>query len=156
MTNYEFILHECKKAHYGSWNIVAVDACMQRLQGLTREELVRLLTSKWVGRKDEVRMEASRLLLQEQRNQGEAKIRNAATEELGRMLAELKGDYLKLTRKELKRRYQALDQPRQMAIIRLFLNAPSKQDRKWGEVREKWQKRGLANPPSIFDLMKKK
>lgn len=42
-----------------------------------------------------------------------------------------------------------------MTIIGFFLKAQSKADKKWGEVREKWQKRGFANPPSIFDSWKK-
>ena len=65
------------------------------------------------------------------------------------------GNYVKLARQELKQRYQAVDHDLQMKIIYFFLHANGKQDKKWGEVREKWQKRGFANPPSIFDSWKK-
>lgn len=37
-----------------------------------------------------------------------------------------------------------------------FLNGSTKQDRKWGEVREKWQKRGFANPQSSLNHEKNK
>ena len=71
------------------------------------------------------------------------------------MLAEKNGTYVKLARAELKKRYQVVDKKTQMIIIGFFLKAQSKADKKCGEVREKWQKRGFANPPSIFDSWKK-
>ncbi len=71
------------------------------------------------------------------------------------MLIEKGGNYVKLARQELKERYQHVDHETQMKIIHFFLLGPTKQDLKWGEVREKWQKRGFANPPSIFDSWKK-
>ena len=42
MTNYEYILNECKKAHYGVWDERAVNACIDRLRNLSRDELLRL------------------------------------------------------------------------------------------------------------------
>ena len=141
MTNYEYILSECKQAHYSVWNERAVEACIQRLKGLTRDELLRLLTSRWLSSKDEVRKAVTRTLFHEQLERREAKIREATVDELGLMLTELNGNYVKLARVELKKRYQVSDK--------------DTQDRKWGEVREKWQKRGFANPPSIFETWKR-
>lgn len=155
MTNYEYILSECKKAHYGVWSEKAVNECIQRLHVLTRDELVRLLTSRWLSPKDEVRKAVSRTLFHEQLEQRDAKIREATIDELGAMLAEKNGTYVKLAREEMKKRYQIVDKDTQMTIIGFFLKAQSKADKKWGEVREKWQKRGFANPPSIFDSWKK-
>lgn len=54
MTNYEYILSECKKAHYGKWEDAAVESCIEKLRGLTREELLRLFTSRWLSKKCKV------------------------------------------------------------------------------------------------------
>lgn len=82
-------------------------------------------------------------------------IHNATIDELGKMLIEKGGNYVKLARRELKERYQRLDHDSQMRIIGYFIKGTTKSDVSWGSVREKWQKRGFANPPSIFDSWKK-
>ena len=155
MSNYEFILNECKRAHYGQWNLSASKSCIDKLKGLSREELLRLFTSRWLSRKCEVRDAVFGLLFKKQLEQRETLIRDATIAELGNMLIEKDGNYVKLARKELKERYQRVGHEHQMTIIRFFLQASSKQDKKWGEVREKWQKRGFSNPPSIFDSWKR-
>lgn len=154
MTNYEYILGECKQAHYGNWSEKAIEACIQRLGGLTRDELVRLLTSRWLSPNDEVRKAVSRTLFKEKLELRTAKIRDATVDELGYLFTEPKGKYVKLAREELKKRYQVANKNTQMTIIRFFMHATSKQDRKWGEVREKWQKRGFANPPRFFETLR--
>lgn len=156
MTNYEFILSECKQAHYGKWEPNAVSACVDRLRGMTREELLRLFTSRWLDQKCEVRKVIFGLLFKEQLERRETLIRDATIDELGTMLTEKGGNYVKMARQELKERYKSVEHDAQMCIIRFFLKGNTKQDRKWGEVREKWQKLGFANPPSIFDSWKKK
>lgn len=155
MTNYEYILSESKRAHYGAWSEKTVAECIQRLNGLTRDELIRLLTSRWLLPKDEVRKAVSRTLFHERLEQRDTMIREATIDELGAMLVEKNGTYVKLARTELKKRYQESGHDTQMAILRFFIHAAAKQDKKWGEVREKWQKRGFANPPSIFESWKK-
>ena len=154
MTNYEYILSVCKQAHYGAWSEKAIEACIQRLEGLTRDELVRLLTSRWLSPKDEVSKAVSRTLFKEELELRTAKIRDATVDELGHLLTEPNGNYVKLAREELKKRYQVANKNTQLSIIRFFMQASSKQDRKWGEVREKWQKRGFANPPRIFETLR--
>ena len=151
MTNYEYILEECKKAHFQLWTPAAVEACVEKLKGLTRDELLRLFTSRWLDKKDEVRQVILKLLFKEDLERREALICDASIEELGEMLIDKNGEYVKLARLELKERYKSAAKDTQMLIIRYFLRGNTKSDVKWGEVREKWQKRGFANPPSIFD-----
>ncbi|MBO4800913.1 MAG: hypothetical protein J5545_03510 [Bacteroidaceae bacterium] len=151
MTNYEYILIECKNAHYHQWTPTAVEACVKKLKGLTREELVRLFTSRWLDKKDELRQVIFAILFQNEKEQLEAMIHNASVEDLGKMLIEKNGKYVKWARQELKERYQRVDHDTQMSIISFFMRGQTKTDVKWGQVREKWQKRGFANPPSIFD-----
>ena len=155
MTNYEYILNECKNAHYKHWTPTAVETCVNKLKGLSREELVRLFTSRWLDKKDELRQAIFEMLFRNEIAELDALIRNASIDELGQMLIERKGKYVKRARLELKQRYQHVDHETQMLIIRYFMKGQTKSDVKWGEVREKWQKRGFANPPSIFDSWKK-
>ena len=155
MTNYEYILSECKKAHYGQWNAATVVSCIEKLNGLTRDELMRLFTSRWLIHKCEVREAIFGLLFKEQLERRIAKIRDASIDELGAMLIEKNGDYVVLARKELKERYQRTNHETQIRIIGYFIKGTTKSDVSWGAVREKWQKRGFANPPSMFDSWKK-
>ncbi len=155
MTNYEYILAECKNAHYHNWSPTAIEACVEKLEGLTRPELVRLLTSRWLDRRNELRKVVFAMLYRTELDKIDYFIHESPIEELGPMLAEQNGKYPKLIREELKARYNASDHDTQMRIIGYFLKSCSKQDRKWGEVREKWQKRGFANPPRIYDSWKK-
>ena len=128
---------------------------MEKLQNFTRPELMRLFTSRRLDRNDEVRKVIFAMLYRTELGQIDNFIHESPIEELGPMLAEQNGKYPKLIREELKARYNASDHDTQMRIIGYFLKSRSKQDRQWGEVREKWQKRGFANPPSIFDSWKK-
>ena len=155
MTNYEYILKECKKAHCGKWDGGAIEACIKRLPSLTRDELIRLFTSRWVDKKSEVREAIFGLLFKEQLERRDALIREASIDGLGAMLIEKDGNYVKMARHELKTRYNQTDHDTQMRIISYFNKGTTKSDKKWGEVREKWQRRGFANPPSIFDSWKK-
>lgn len=117
MTNYEFILNECKNAHYQQWMPTAVEVCVEKLKGLTREELVRLFTSRWLDKKDEVRQIIFEMLFKDELERREALIRDASIDELGEMLIDKNGNYVKLARQELKERYKSANKDTQMLII---------------------------------------
>ena len=151
MNNYAYIVNECKKAFYGKWDEQAIDACVSRLEILSREELVSLLSCRWLKKNDEVRKEVVKVLFKEQLEQHEQMIATSTIDELGAMLIEKGGNNVKWARIELKRRYQEASHEEQMSIISFFKKGMTKQDVKWGETREKWQQRGLANPSGVFD-----
>ena len=155
MNNYAYIVNECKKAFYGKWEDQAVEACVSRLHALSREELIKILSSRWLTKKDIVRKEVVKILFKVQLEQHKQLIATSTIDELGAMLIEKGGNNVKWARIELKRRYQETTHEGQMRIISFFKKGSTKQDVKWGEVREKWQQRGLANPPSFLDLIKK-
>ena len=137
MTNYEYILNECKKAHYGKWTTDAVSACVEKLKELSRSELLRLFTSRWLDKKDEVRKVIFNLLYGERLAMRAKMIREASIDELGAMLMDKDGNYVKLARRELKERYKNVDLDVRRQIVHFFKNGTTKQDVKWGEVREK-------------------
>lgn len=155
MNNYAYIINECKKAFYGKWEEQTIKACISRLPSLSHEELVNLMSCRWLKKNDEVRKEVVKVLFKEQLEQHEQLIATSTIDELGAMLIEKGGNNVKWARMELKRRYQDASYEEQMRIISYFKKGTTKQDVKWGTVREKWQQRGLANPPSILNLIKR-
>lgn len=155
MNNYAYIINECKKAFYGKWEEQAIKACISRLPSLSHDELVSLMSCRWLTKKDEVRKEVVKVLFKEQLEQHEQLIATSTIDELGAMLIEKGGNNVKWARMELKRRYQEASSDDQEKIISYFKKGTTKQDVKWGTVREKWQQRGLANPPSILNLIKR-
>ena len=138
MNNYAYIINECKKAFYGKWEEQAIKACISRLPSLSHDELVNLLSSRWLTKKDEVRKEIFKQLFKEQIKQHEQMIATSTIDELGAMLlVEKGGNNVKWARIELKRRYQDASHEEQMRIISYFKKGTTKQDVKWGETREK-------------------
>lgn len=155
MNNYAYIINECKKAFYGKWEEQAIKACISRLPSLSHDELVNLMSCRWLTKQDEVRKEVFKLLFKEQIEQHEQMIATSTIDELGAMLVEKGGNNVKWARIELKKRYKEASSDDQEKIISYFKKGTTKQDVKWGTVREKWQQRGLANPPSILNLIKR-
>ena len=155
MNNYAYIINECKKAFYGKWEEQAIKACISRLSSLSHEELVHLMSCRWLTKQDEVRKEAIKVLFKEQIEQHEHMIATSTIDELGAMLVEKGGNNVKWARIELKKRYKEASSDDKEKIISYFKKGTTKQDVKWGTVREKWQQRGLANPPSILNLIKR-
>ena len=123
---------------------------MDRLPKLSRQELVHLLTSRWLGKSDELRKEIVKVLFKEQIEEHQRKISSSSIDELGAMLIEKGGNNVKWARIELKARYKKATHAEQMEIISYFKRGTTKQDVKWGEVRAKWQQRGYAEPPRFF------
>ncbi len=137
MNNYAYIVNECKKAFYGKWDEQAIDGCVSQLGTLSREELVLLLSCRWLTKQDEVRKEAVKVLFKEQIEQHEQLIATSTIDELGAMLIEKGGNNVKWARIELKKRYQKASPDEQMIIASYFKNGTTKQDVKWGMAHEK-------------------
>ena len=106
MDNYAYIVNECKKAFYGNWDEQAIKDCVSRLPSLSREELVLLLSCRWLTKQDEVRKEAVKVLFKEQIEQHEQLIATSTIDELGAMLIENGGNNVKWARIEMKKRYK--------------------------------------------------
>ena len=149
MNNYAYIVNECKKAFYGKWDEQAIDGCVSQLGTLSREELVLLLSCRWLTKQDEVRKEAVKVLFKEQIEQHEQLIATSTIDELGAMLIEKGGNNVKWARIELKKRYQKASPDEQMIIASYFKNGTTKQDVKWGMAHEKNSPCENDNPPSF-------
>lgn len=137
MNNYAYIINECKKAFYGKWEEQAIKACISRLPSLSHEELIHLMSCRWLTKQDEVRKEVFRLLFKEQIEKHEQMISKSTIDELGAMLVEEGGNNVKWARIELKKRYKEASPDDQVKIISYFKKGTTKQDVKWGIAHEK-------------------
>ena len=48
MTDYEYIVAQCRKAHYSKWEDEELRKCVDMLISLTHEQLFTLYTNKWL------------------------------------------------------------------------------------------------------------
>lgn len=135
MSDYGFIINECKKAHYGNWEEQTFDACVQRLENLSRQELVHLYGTRWLDSGDQFKKAIGQVLFKQKIEEHRQMISSSSIEELGKMLTEKGGNNVKWAREELKRRYQEEGHDNQKLIISFFVNGVTKQDQKWGEAR---------------------
>ena len=137
MNNYAYIINECTKAFYGKWEEQAIKACISRLPSLSHEELIHLMSCRWLTKPDEVSKEVFKLLFKEQIDQHEQMISKSTIDELGAMLVEECGNNVKWARIELKKRYQKASPDEQMIIASYFKRGTIKQDVKCGMAHEK-------------------
>ena len=78
MTDYEYILQQAKKAHYAGWDDAELRKCVDKLIGLTHEQLFTLYTSKWLKGEKTLRNEVFRNMFLDKIGKREERIKNIA------------------------------------------------------------------------------
>ena len=66
MTDYEYILQQARKAHYSGWDDAELRKCVGLLEGLSREQLFALYSSRWMKDAKILKDEIFRRLFAEQ------------------------------------------------------------------------------------------
>ena len=132
MTDYEYIMAQCRKAHYKGWNDEELRKCVDMLPTLSREQLVKLYRSKWVD--DQFRKTVFKVLFADKLGKREERIKTEDTAKLILEFQDKKGGNVSLARKELRERYKAGKD--KMMIAQVF-NQSTKSDQQW----VKWQVR---------------
>ena len=130
MTDYEYIMAQCRKYHHAGWNENELRACQEVLPNLTREELVKLYRSRWVD--DKLRKSVFKVLFADKVGKREERIKTEDTEKLILEFQDKKGGNVSLARKELRERYKA---GKDRAMIAQVFNQSTKSDQQW----VKWQ-----------------
>ena len=129
MTDLEFIIKACKKAHFTGWEQDVLEECKERLDSLNREQLRSLLTFRYLEGKDPLRVAVFEKMFAEQLGQREQRIREAPTKELAdEFIKEKRGGNIALIRQVLQERY--LEGQDREEIERAFANG-SKKDQQW-------------------------
>lgn len=140
MTDFEFILAQCKKYHFTVWDEKALDECREVLPSLTREELVRLYRSKWVNEK--MRATVFKVLFADKVGKREQRIKDMNIDDLIVEFQNKKGGNVSLARKELRERYKAGKDKVKIAAI---FNSSTKSDQQWVKWQIRKQQYGNSN-----------
>ncbi len=140
MTDFEFILTQCKKYHFTVWDEKALDECREVLPSLTREELVRLYRSKWVNEK--MRATVFKVLFADKVGKREQRIKDMNIDDLIVEFQNKKGGNVSLARKELRERYKA---GKDKAKIAAIFNSSTKSDQQWVKWQIRKQQYGNSN-----------
>ena len=132
MTDFDYILQQAKKAHYSGWDDAELRKCVEMLEGLSREQLFALYSSRWMKDAKILKDEIFKRLFAEQLGKREERIKNLSTEELIEEFRDKKSGNVSLIRKEMRERYKAGKDRQKIAMV---FNSATKSDQSW----LKWQ-----------------
>lgn len=139
MIDYEYILNQAKKSYYAKWDDEELRKCVDMLELLSRQELVSLYTSRWVSNGTVLKQQIFNILFKEQIGKREERVKNLDTKDLIAEFQDKKGGSIALCREELKARYEA---GRDVKEITEAFNASTKKDQQWIIKQEKKAKDG--------------
>jgi len=136
MTDYEYILQQARKAHYSGWDDAELRKCVDMLEGLSREQLFALYSSRWMKDAKILKDEIFRRLFAEQLGKREERIKNLSTEELIEEFRDKKSGNVSLIRNEMKCRYKENNGDDRIKITMAFKES-SAGDQSWVEHQER-------------------
>lgn len=132
MTEYEYIMTQCKKFHFTTWNETELERCKEMLKKLTREDLVRVYRSRLLGDSDPLKKGAFNVLFADKVGKRERRIKDMPTDKLIVEFRDKTSGNVSLARRELRERYKA---GRDKELIMSAFNMATKHDQQW----LKWQ-----------------
>ena len=132
MTEYEFIMSQCRKYHFTTWDVDVLEKCKALLKNLTREDLVRVYRSRLLVDRDPLKKEAFNVLFADKIGKREQRIKEMPTDRLIVEFRDKTSGYVSLARKELRERYKT---GRDRELIMPAFNMSTKSDQQW----LKWQ-----------------
>ena len=132
MTEYEFIMSQCRKYHFTTWDVDVLEKCKALLKNLTREDLVRVYRSRLLDDRDPLKKGAFNVLFADKVGKREKRIKEMPTDRLIVEFRDKTSGNVSLARKELRERYKA---GRDRELIMSAFNMATKHDQQW----LKWQ-----------------
>ena len=135
MTDYEYIIKQCRKAHYSNWNDEELRKCVDMLPNLSRQELISLYRSKWLDQEKVLKDAIFHLLFDARIEERDKKIKAMNVDELIENLHDENG-YGKFIVLEMKERYESLEFDDKVKIID-SLAATTKANQNWAEGKKK-------------------
>ena len=130
MTDYEYILAQCRKYHFTKWDENELRECQSILPNLTREELVSVYRSRLLDERHPLKQTAFKVLFADKVGKREERIKNLDTDALIEEFKDKKSGNVALIRKEMRERYKANKGFDRSKIASAF-NASSKGDQQW-------------------------
>ena len=128
MTDYEYIMAQCRKSHFTGWNESELRSCQDVLPNLTREQLVKLYRSKWVD--DKLRKTVFKVLFTDKVGKREQRIKDLDTDALIEEFKDKRCGNIALIRKEMRERFKQDKGTDRRKIADVF-NVSLKSDQQW-------------------------
>ena len=128
MTDYEYIMTQCKKYHFTQWDENVLRECQTIMPNLTRKELVCVYRSRLLGEKHPLKQTAFKVLFADKVGKREERIKTEDTDALIEEFLDKKGGNVALARKELRERYKAGKDKQKIASV---FNVSTKSDQQW-------------------------
>ena len=132
MKDYDYIIQQCKVAHFSRWNDAELRKCVEMLPNLSRQELTALYFSKWVKEDRVFRESVFNILFKDKVGKREERIKKLPIDELIVEFHDKKSGNVALVRKEMRERYKA---GKDRGPIAMAFNNATKSDQLW----VKWQ-----------------
>lgn len=132
MTEYEFIMSQCRKYHFTTWDVDVLEKCKALLKKLTREDLVRVYRSRLLDDRDPLKKGAFNVLFADKVGKREKRIKEMPTDRLIVEFRDKTSGNVSLARKELRERYK---DGKDRELIMSAFNMATKHDQQW----LKWQ-----------------
>ncbi|MBR1428327.1 MAG: hypothetical protein IJ582_04745 [Prevotella sp.] len=142
MTDYEYIMGQCKKFHFTTWDEDALRECQSIMPNLTRDELVRVYRSRLLGEKHPLKQTAFKVLFADKVGKREERIKTEDTDALIQEFLDKKGGNVALARKELRERYKAGKDKQKIAGV---FNVSTKSDQQWVKSQIRKERYGDSN-----------
>ena len=130
MTNYEYMMAQCRRFRSRKWDEVELRRCKDMLASLSREELVKVYRCRFLSEKNELRMAAFKKLFTDKIGKREERIRTMPVEDLIAEFQDKKSGNVALARKEMHERYKRNKGDERQKIRQAFSLA-TKADQQW-------------------------
>lgn len=134
MSDFEYILNQAKKSHFNGWDSNELRKCVDKLSGLSREELFMLYRSKWIDDGKTIKETIFNILFADRLGKREERIKGLETPELIEEYKDKHSGNVSLIRSEMQERYKAGRDC--VAIADAFHNS-NKSDQEWIAKQEK-------------------
>lgn len=128
MKDYEYIMAQCRKFHFTKWDVNVLSECLSKMPNLTREELVRIYRSRFIGEKHPLKQKAFKVLFADKIGKREERIKALDIEELIKEFQDKKSGNVALIRKEMHERYKAGKDKQRIASV---FQVSTKGDQQW-------------------------
>lgn len=149
MTDFEYIIEQCRKFHFTKWDENVLRECQSILPNLTREELVSVYRNRLLDERHPLRQTTFKVLFADKVGKREERIKNMPTDQLIEEFKDKKSGNVALIRKELRERYKA---NRDRVMIEMAFNASTKSDQQW--VKSQIRKERYGNTGNNYQWKK--
>lgn len=142
MTDYEYIMAQCRKHHFTQWDENVLRECQSILPNLTREQLVSVYRSRMLSDKHPLKQTAFKVLFADKVGKREERIKTENSDALILEFQDKKGGNVALARKELRERYKAGRDKQKIASV---FNVSTKSDQQWVKSQIRKERYGDSN-----------